>query len=113
MSNKPVIQVVAAIIRKGDRLLICQRPKDKAQADRWEFPGGKTEPGETDPEALIRKCREELSVTLAVKECFSVAETQFPDKTMEIHFYWAELGEQEPNLSDKNDTSMRPPLSNW
>lgn len=95
-SEKPVVQVVAAIIRKGDRLLICQRPKDKAQASRWEFPGGKIEPGETGPVALIRECKEELAVTLTVGERYSIAETQLPDKTMQINFYWAELGDQVP-----------------
>ena len=47
-------EVVAALIWDGDRFLICQRPKHKARGLLWEFVGGKVEPGETKPQALIR-----------------------------------------------------------
>ena len=54
-----MVQVVAALIRKGNTFMICQRPAHKARGLLWEFPGGKIEPGETGPEALIRECRED------------------------------------------------------
>ena len=62
----PEIPVVAALIRDGEKFFICQRPRHKARGGCWEFPGGKTEPGETPEEALVRECREELDVTLNV-----------------------------------------------
>ncbi|MEU9888226.1 (deoxy)nucleoside triphosphate pyrophosphohydrolase [Sphaerisporangium sp. NPDC051011] len=58
--------VVAAIIVDGGRLLAAQRARPPATAGGWEFPGGKVDPGETDEEALVRECREELGVEIAV-----------------------------------------------
>lgn len=58
-----VIVVGAAIIEDG-RLLAAQRIEPPELAGWWEFPGGKVEPGETDEDALIRECREELGVEI-------------------------------------------------
>jgi 8-oxo-dGTP diphosphatase len=55
-------QVVAALIRRGDRLLICQRGAQHPMAFKWEFPGGKVEPGETSEQALFRELNEELGI---------------------------------------------------
>ena len=56
-----ITEVVAALIWSGDRFLVCQRPAHKARGLLWEFVGGKVEPGETGPQALVRECREELT----------------------------------------------------
>ena len=56
-----VIEVVAAVIRRGGKVLLASRPEDKPPAG-WEFPGGKIEPGETPGEALTREIWEELGV---------------------------------------------------
>lgn len=61
-----MLEVVAAFIRDGEKFLICQRPEGKNCALGWEFPGGKIEAGETKARAIIRECREELGVELAV-----------------------------------------------
>ena len=53
--------VVAALVRRGDRFLACQRPAHKARGLLWEFVGGKVEPGETPEQALIRECRAPLA----------------------------------------------------
>ncbi len=58
----PRIIVGAAIIEQG-RLLACARADPPELAGRWEFPGGKVEDGETETEALIRECEEEIGVT--------------------------------------------------
>ena len=65
-----VTQVVAALIWRGERFLICQRPAHKTRGLLWEFVGGKVEPGETKEEALVRECREELGIPLQVGEVF-------------------------------------------
>jgi 8-oxo-dGTP diphosphatase len=58
--------VVAAVIERGGRILVSQRGPGAGQAGRWEFPGGKREPGETDHQALRRELLEELGVELDV-----------------------------------------------
>lgn len=55
----------AAIVRSG-LVLACERAEPEALAGRWEFPGGKVEPGETEVVALVRECEEELDVTIEV-----------------------------------------------
>jgi 8-oxo-dGTP diphosphatase len=60
-----VIIVGAAIIAKG-RVLACERAEPPEMAGKWEFPGGKVEPGEGEAEALVRECDEELGVPIEV-----------------------------------------------
>ena len=55
-------RVIAAVIAREDRLLVCQRPKHKRHGGLWEFPGGKIEPEENEESAARRELREELGV---------------------------------------------------
>ena len=57
-----MIAVVAAVLRREGRVLLCQRPEGKRFGLLWEFPGGKVEPGESPEAALERELREELAV---------------------------------------------------
>ena len=54
--------MLAAVVRDGDRYLVCRRPAHKRHGGLWEFPGGKLEPGETHLDAATREMREELGV---------------------------------------------------
>ncbi len=58
----PAVRVVAAVVERGGRLLVCRRPPHKRHGGLWEFPGGKCEPGESDADAARRELREELGV---------------------------------------------------
>jgi 8-oxo-dGTP diphosphatase len=58
--------IVAAIIMVDGRVLACERSAPPEVAGRWEFPGGKVEPGESDADALARECVEELGVRVEV-----------------------------------------------
>ncbi len=58
------IRVLAAVIERDGRYLICQRPLHKRHGGLWEFPGGKLEPGESDAQAANRELQEELGVTV-------------------------------------------------
>jgi 8-oxo-dGTP diphosphatase len=66
-TERPIPRVIvgAAIIRRG-RVLACARTEPPEFAGRWEFPGGKVEPGENEIDALIRECDEELGVPVEV-----------------------------------------------
>jgi len=59
---------VAAVIITAGRVLACERSAPPEVAGRWEFPGGKVEPGETDQQALARECQEELGVRVEVDD---------------------------------------------
>lgn len=61
-----MIEVVAGLIEDGaGRLLACRRPEGKHLGGKWEFPGGKIEPGEEPPQALIRELAEELGIVVS------------------------------------------------
>ena len=79
------VRVVAAVIIRDDKLLVCQRPLHKRHGGLWEFPGGKCEPGETDSDAIRRELAEELGVvTVAVGE--AQCELSDPDSSFLIVF---------------------------
>lgn len=63
--SAPLVIVGAAIVVDG-RVLGCERAEPSDVAGRWEFPGGKVDPGEDELDALVRECEEELGVTIAV-----------------------------------------------
>ena len=67
VSGEMMIEVVAAIIYKGDKFLIAQRNLKKSQGGLWEFPGGKIEPGESREEALKREIFEEFRAEIKVR----------------------------------------------
>lgn len=95
-------EVVAALIWDGDRFMACQRPAHKARGLLWEFVGGKVEPGETGEEALIRECREELAVTVAVRDAFMDVVHEYPDLTVHLVLYNAVIAEGKPQLLEHN-----------
>ena len=86
-----MVQVVAALIRKGNTFLICQRPAHKTRGLLWEFVGGKVEPGETKQEALVRECREELDVEISVSDVFMQLVHEYPDMTVELTLFNSEI----------------------
>ena len=96
-------EVVAALIWDGDRFLACQRPAHKARGLLWEFVGGKVEPGETREQALVRECREELGVTVAVGEVFAELTHVYPDLTVHLTLFNATIAEGEPQRLEHHD----------
>lgn len=96
-------EVVAALIRDTDRVLICQRPARKARGMLWEFVGGKVEPGESPEEALIRECREELAITISVGDIFTEVTHTYPDLTIHLTVFNAEITAGVPRKLEHND----------
>ncbi|MBR6115270.1 MAG: (deoxy)nucleoside triphosphate pyrophosphohydrolase [Oscillospiraceae bacterium] len=86
-----MVHVVAALIRQDGRFMICQRPAGKTRGLLWEFVGGKVEPGETGPEALIRECREELGVTVEPTDVYAELVHEYPDLTIRLTLYEARI----------------------
>ncbi|MBQ7103880.1 MAG: (deoxy)nucleoside triphosphate pyrophosphohydrolase [Anaerotignum sp.] len=96
-------EVVAALIWDDNRFLACQRPANKARALLWEFVGGKVEKGETKEEALIRECREELDVTVAVGDVFMEVTHEYPDLTVYLTLFNAKITEGTLKKIEHND----------
>lgn len=79
------IHVVAGVITDArGRILLARRTEGRDLAGRWEFPGGKREPGETEAEALIRELREELGITAEIGEPIINVPQQYPDKRLRL-----------------------------
>jgi 8-oxo-dGTP diphosphatase len=98
-----MVHVVAALIWRGDRFLICQRPAHKARGLLWEFVGGKVEKGESPEGALVRECREELDIGLAVEDVFMALDHVYPDITIRLTLYNARILSGEPKKLEHND----------
>lgn len=96
-------EVVAALIWDGDRFMACQRPAHKARGLLWEFVGGKVEPGETREQALIRECKEELDVQLSVGQVFMDVTHQYPDLTVHLTLFHAQIASGTPKKLEHND----------
>ena len=96
-------EVVAALIWDENRFLACQRPAHKARGLLWEFVGGKVEPGETREQALIRECKEELAVTVAVQDVFMEVDHVYPDLTVHLTLFNASITEGVPQKIEHND----------
>ena len=103
MENRKVTQVVAALIWEGERFLICQRPAHKARGLLWEFVGGKVDPGETKQQALVRECREELAVEVAVEDVFLEVLHNYPDLLVQLTLFHAKIAKGEPQMLEHND----------
>lgn len=93
-------EVTAAIIRDGDKILICQRAADDECAMLWEFPGGKRENGETLEECIIREIREELELDIRVLGIFTKSIYHFNNNEIYFTLYNAEIigGELQRNV---------------
>ena len=96
-------EVVAALIWKNNKFMICQRPAHKARGLLWEFVGGKVESGETKEQALIRECKEELDILLSVGDVFMEVTHEYPDITVHLTLFNATIAEGEPQKLEHND----------
>jgi 8-oxo-dGTP diphosphatase len=86
------IEVVAGIIKDGDKIFATQRGYGEFK-DGWEFPGGKMEPGETPQEALARELKEELAVDVNVGEFLCTVDYDYPTFHLTMHcFYCSVIG---------------------
>ena len=80
------INVVAAIIKKNGSYFIAQRNKEKYMGLKWEFPGGKVDPGETLIEALSREIHEELNINIRVHE--KLVQEKYKDNEINIVLHY-------------------------
>jgi 8-oxo-dGTP diphosphatase len=95
-----MVQVVAAIIERDGRILICRRTKEQSHPLQWEFPGGKVEPGESPEQALARELEEELGLREAAGQEITRYEYSYPGKNpiLLIFFRVDRFGGEPANL---------------
>ena len=111
VSRAPVV-VAAAVIEQDGRFLLTRRLEGTHLAGRWEFPGGKCEPGETHAEALARELEEELAVPVAVGQRILVTTHAYDERTVELHFYETRLlGTPTPQLGQPMRWASREELA--
>jgi 8-oxo-dGTP diphosphatase len=93
MSDRPSepaetpIVVGVGLIRRGDLFLIRRRPDGKVLGGYWEFPGGKSEPGESAAEAALRECREEVGIEVKLGGLRRVASYSYPHGRVELYYF--------------------------
>jgi 8-oxo-dGTP diphosphatase len=81
--------VSAAVIVRGNEILVGQRRRGDRHAYKWEFPGGKVEPGETPQEALVRELREELNIQSKVGEEIARYRHDYPNGASVVLLFYA------------------------
>ena len=96
------IEVVAGIIFFKDQILCAQRPKNKLHyiSEKFEFPGGKIEKGETEKEALQRELFEELSISIKIKSFYLTVVHEYPDFELTMHSFICEVETKELTLNE-------------
>ncbi|MEH0868686.1 pyrimidine (deoxy)nucleoside triphosphate diphosphatase [Serratia liquefaciens] len=85
-----IIDVVAAIIEKNGKILLAQRDADSDQAGLWEFPGGKVEAGESQPQALARELDEELGIVASVGNYVASNTWEQTERVIRLHAWRVE-----------------------
>lgn len=104
--------VSAAVVERDDAFLLTRRASDAHLGDRWEFPGGKVEPGETIEASLVREFHEELGCGLEVGALLLISRHAYPDVHVELHFFAASLtGVPVPQLGQEMRWVSRRDLS--
>lgn len=83
--------------------MICQRPAHKTRGLLWEFAGGKVEPGESREQALVRECREELAITVKIRDIFMEVTHRYPDMTVHLTLFNAVIASGVPQQLEHAD----------
>ncbi len=110
MSTPPVTVAAALICDEDGRILLARRPHGGPLAGKWEFPGGKVEPGESPEAALERECREELGCEVEVGRIYHVLPgPSGPGGRILLLFYRARLTGGAPRSMEGNDLAWAAP----
>ncbi|MBJ3590881.1 pyrimidine (deoxy)nucleoside triphosphate diphosphatase [Salmonella enterica subsp. enterica serovar Saintpaul] len=97
------LDVVAAIIERDGTILLAQRPTHADQSGMWEFAGGKVEPGESQPQALVRELREELGIEAVVGQYVASHQREVSGRMIHLHAWHVPSYQGELNASEHQD----------
>ena len=108
-----MLDVVAALIARDDKYLICRRAAHKSNGGLWEFPGGKLEAGETPEEALVREIKEELDTLVSVDEFFMTVEYDYPEFHISMDCFICSVISGELTLLEHESAKWLPLSDPW
>lgn len=94
--HDPILLVSAAILRRGDEILLTRRPPGTHLEGLWEFPGGKIEPGESPEEAVRRELFEELGIAAGSLEPYAFVFHAYPERRVLLLTFLGDLGADPP-----------------
>ncbi|MCI7333237.1 MAG: (deoxy)nucleoside triphosphate pyrophosphohydrolase [Mollicutes bacterium] len=98
------ILVVAALIKKDNNVLIARRSTgDENVLGKWEFPGGKVEPNETEGHAIEREIKEEFELNIKANKYITNNVCEYPTKTVDLRLYECEYISGEFKLHDHSE----------
>jgi len=105
-----MIDVVAGLILDSQgQLLACRRPEGKHLGGKWEFPGGKVEPGESPEKALIRELQEELEITLSIQKPLSPVTHDYGRGPIQLIPFLCTITEGNPHPHEHSELRWCPP----
>ena len=102
MKERKLIEVAAAVIMKNGKIFATQRGYG-AYKDKWEFPGGKIEPGETREHALAREIKEELDTDIYVRDYICTVEYDYPEFYLTMHCFLCDVVSGKLTLLEHED----------
>ena len=107
---KKTVEVVAALIWNNGKFLCGKRPKNKARAGRWEFPGGKVEAGEENHTALERELNEEMDMNVSIREedYLLTVDHTYPDFAITMHAYLCKVDKPDFVMKEHIDFKWLP-----
>lgn len=108
-SERKNVAVVCAIIERGNLILAAQRSESMPMSLKWEFPGGKIEPGETAKESLRREIKEELGVAIEVNEALPSSRHDYPALTVTLYPFICSIAAGEIQLHEHAAIVWLPP----
>jgi len=88
--TKKIVHVAVGVIKQQNKIFICKRSAEQHQGNKWEFPGGKVEAGETVTQALARELKEEINIEVISSEEFHQIHHDYPDKSVYLDIHLVE-----------------------
>ncbi len=98
LTSKKEVEVVAAVIHKGDLFYVVQRPFKGEVGGKWEFPGGKIEANESKEDALKREIKEELNIEIQIEKFLLTSNYEYKTFKIKIHFFYCAILNGKPHL---------------
>jgi 8-oxo-dGTP diphosphatase len=109
--NSSVVLVTCALIERSGKLLLARRPAGKALAGKWEFPGGKVDPGESLESSLRREIEEELGCCVKVVGALSAVGHSYPGGRIELSPFRCVIMSGEPQALEHDEITWLEPAA--